>query len=176
MNQQQFLPYGTRWRTAADAAATAAVLQQTEQQQQRQQQHSECIYARHIIPYSSKIPGISGPRGTTRLWIYHTAPNKKRWKISHTKKMTMLGIEPRTINRDGHRVKAIHLFYYSWPFPAWRKHTKKTTTLGIEPRSRIIEWKLSICSTINTALSQVPAWHMPVWHVSIRHVYIYTYE
>ena len=64
------------------------------------------VYARYITSYSSIIPGILGPRGTTRLWINHTAPNKKRWK-KHTqkKKMTTLGIEPRT--RDGHWVKAL---------------------------------------------------------------------
>ena len=58
--------------------------------------------------YSSIIPGVSGPTDSIRLWINHTAPNKKRWK-KHTHQVffTTLGIEPRTRKPDGHRAKAI---------------------------------------------------------------------
>ena len=41
----------------------------TEQQQQQRQQHFVCINICQVYntSYSSKIPGISGPGGTTRL-------------------------------------------------------------------------------------------------------------
>ena len=61
----------------------------TEQQQQRQQ-HSGCIHTCQVYnkAYSSKMPGISGPRGICLQ--NHTTPNKtKRWKKNGTPRKKM---------------------------------------------------------------------------------------